>query len=65
MHWREKVGVFPPLVRLNRSPKSHHLGIHVILRADLQYSGEGLRSVKNTWPIHGYMRQMMDVPEKN
>ena len=34
------------------------------LRADLQYGGEGLRSVKNAWPRHGYMRQMMDVPEK-
>ena len=22
-------------------------------------------SVKNAWPRHGYMRQMVDVPEKN
>ena len=35
------------------------------LRAGLHYSGEGLRSVKNAWPRHGYMRQMVDVPEKN
>jgi hypothetical protein len=35
------------------------------LRASLQYGGEGLRSVKNAWPRHGYMRQMVDVPEKN
>ena len=35
------------------------------LRAGLHYDGEGLRSVKNAWPIHGYMRQMVDVPEKN
>ena len=35
------------------------------LRAGLHYGGEGLRSVKNAWPRHGYMRQMMDVPEKN
>jgi hypothetical protein len=35
------------------------------LRAGLHYGGEGLRSVKNAWPRHGYMRQMVDVPEKN
>ena len=34
-------------------------------RAGLHYNGEGLRSVKNAWPRHGYMRQMVDVPEKN
>jgi hypothetical protein len=37
----------------------------VILRAGLHYGGEGLRSVKNAWPRHGYMRQMVDVLEKN
>ena len=37
----------------------------IVLRAGLHYSGEGLRSVKNAWPRHGYMRQMVDVPEKN
>ena len=35
------------------------------LRAGLHYGGEGLRSVKNAWPRHGYMRQMVDVLEKN
>jgi hypothetical protein len=35
------------------------------LRAGLHYGGEGLRSVKNAWPRHGYMRQMVDVSEKN
>jgi hypothetical protein len=35
------------------------------LRAGLHYGGEGLRSVKNAWPRHGYIRQMVDVPEKN
>ena len=35
------------------------------LRAGLHYGGEGLRSVKNAWPRHGYMRQMVDVQEKN
>jgi hypothetical protein len=35
------------------------------IRAGLHYGGEGLRSVKNAWPRHGYMRQMVDVPEKN
>ena len=35
------------------------------MRAGLHYSGEGLWSVKNAWPRHGYMRQMVDVPEKN
>ena len=35
------------------------------LRAGLHYGGEGLQSVKNAWPRHGYMRQMVDVPEKN
>ena len=35
------------------------------LRAGLHYGGEGLLSVKNAWPRHGYMRQMVDVPEKN
>ena len=35
------------------------------VRAGLHYGGEGLRSVKNVWPRHGYMRQMVDVPEKN
>jgi hypothetical protein len=34
-------------------------------RAGLQYGGESLRLVKNAWPRHGYMRQMVDVPEKN
>jgi hypothetical protein len=36
-----------------------------VLRAGLHYGGEGLRSGKNAWPRHGYMRQMVDVPEKN
>ena len=36
-----------------------------MLRAGLHYGGEGLRSVNKAWPIHGYMRQMVDVPEKN
>ena len=36
-----------------------------LLRAGLHYGGEGLRSVKNAWPRHGYVRQMVDVPEKN
>ena len=40
----------------------HHC---MVFRAGLHYDGEGLRSVKNAWPIHGYMRQMVDVPEKN
>jgi hypothetical protein len=35
------------------------------IRAGLHYGGEGLRSVKNAWPRHGYMRQMVDVLEKN
>jgi hypothetical protein len=35
------------------------------LRAGLHYGGEGLRLVKNAWPRHGYMRQMVDVSEKN
>ena len=35
------------------------------LRAGLHYGGEGLRSVKNVWPRHGYMRQMVDVLENN
>jgi hypothetical protein len=35
------------------------------LRAGLHYGGEGLQSVKNAWPRHGYIRQMVDVPEKN
>ena len=35
------------------------------LRAGLHYGGEGLWSVKNDWPRHGYMRQMVDVPENN
>ena len=36
------------------------------IRAGLHYGGEGLRSGKNAWPRHGYyMRQMVDVPEKN
>ena len=42
------------------------------LRAGLHYGGEGLRSViqglrsvKNAWPRHGYLSQMVDVPEKN
>ena len=35
------------------------------LRAGLHYSGEGLWLVKNVWPRHGYMRQMVDVSEKN
>jgi hypothetical protein len=35
------------------------------IRAGLHSGGEGLRSVKNAWPRHGYMRQMVDVPEKN
>ena len=34
-------------------------------RAGLHYGGEGLRSVKSAWPRHGYMRHMVDVPEKN
>ena len=37
----------------------------VALKAGLHYGGEGLRSVKNAWPRHGYMRQMVNVPEKN
>ena len=37
----------------------------VTLRAGLHYGGEGLRSVKNAWQRHGYIRQMVDVPEKN
>jgi hypothetical protein len=39
--------------------------IVTLLRAGLHYGGEGLRSVKNAWPRHVYMRQMVDVPEKN
>jgi hypothetical protein len=31
------------------------------LRAGLHYGGEGLRSVKNAWPRHGYIRQMVDI----
>ena len=44
-----------------------HLGgpMRKTFRAGLHYSGEGLRSVKNAWPRHGYMRQMVDVSEKN
>ena len=38
---------------------------HQWLRAGLHYGGEGIRLVKNAWPRHGYMRQMVDVPEKN
>jgi hypothetical protein len=37
----------------------------LISKGRLHYGGEGLRSVKNAWPRHGYMRQMVDVPEKN
>jgi hypothetical protein len=37
----------------------------ITLNTGLHYGGEGLRLVKNTWPRHGYMRQMVDVPEKN
>jgi hypothetical protein len=41
-------------------------GTSLIYRAGLHYGGEGLQSVKNAWPRHGYMRQMVvDVPEKN
>ena len=35
------------------------------LKVSLHYGGEGLRLVKNAEPRHGYMRQMVDVPEKN
>ena len=35
------------------------------VRVGLHYGGEGLRSVKNARPRHGYTRQMVDVPEKN
>ena len=38
---------------------------NMIFKAGLHYGGEGFRSVKNVWPRHGYMRQMVDVPEKN
>ena len=37
----------------------------LIMRAGLHYGGEGLRSVKNAWSRHGYIRQMVDVLEKN
>ena len=46
--------------------KWHHLFLNVHkLRAGLHYGGEGFRSVKNAWPRRGYMRQMVDMPEKN
>ena len=35
------------------------------IRVGLHYGGEGLRLVKNAWPRHGYVRQMVDVLEKN
>ena len=41
------------------------IGAITLLRAGLHYGVEGLRSVNNAWPRHGYMRQMVDVPEKN
>jgi hypothetical protein len=54
----------PPLSQFNRTfHKTNRLPLH--LRAGLHYGGEGLRSVKNAWPRHGYMRQMVDVLEKN
>ena len=34
-------------------------------RAGLHYGGEGIRLVKNAWPRHGYLRQMVDVPKRN
>jgi hypothetical protein len=45
--------------------KFHYTVYLMVVRAGLHYGGEGLRSVKNVWPRHGYMRQMVDVPEKN
>jgi hypothetical protein len=58
---------FHGLFRPNKFPKHHyhhnyhHKGIicGVVmwwLRAGLHYGGEGLWSVKNAWPRHGYMR---------
>ena len=50
-----------------RHPKSYHSEItyHMRLRVGLHYGGEGLQSAKNAWPRHGYMREMVDVPENN
>ena len=39
--------------------------LNMVFRAGLHYGGEGLRLAKNAWPRHGYLRQMVDVPEKN
>jgi len=47
---------------LESSPLGLEVGLN--FRAGLHCGGEGLRSVKNAWPRHGYMRQMVDVPEK-
>jgi hypothetical protein len=70
----------PVLGLVSNDARSHESGDHFVdmnwfpairlmvtrsLRASLHYGGEGLRSVKNAWPRHGYMRQMVDVPEKN
>ena len=52
--WRSRYINISPFLNFNNN-----------LRAGLHYGGEGLRSVKNAWPRHGYMRQMVDVHEKN
>jgi hypothetical protein len=45
--------------------ETYHKLLLFHLRAGLHYGGEDLQSVKNAWPRHNYMRQMVDMPEKN
>jgi hypothetical protein len=60
-----KINVTISITYLDCTPILEWCVEDVDLRAGLHYGGEGLRSVKNAWPRHGYMRQMVDVTEKN
>jgi hypothetical protein len=48
----------PCFLGVGSCPKFHVLS--QLIWAGLHYGGEGLRSVNNAWPRHGYMRQMVD-----